>query len=227
VRTVVYIDGFNLYYRRLKPSPQFKWLNLKALCDAILRPPMAVQRVNYYTAHVSGKLSPGGPARQKAYLDALATVPEISVHFGTFLFSTKWAALTRPPQAKPNGFVWPAVLPALVLVDKAEEKGSDVNLASHLVRDALTNVFDVAVVLTNDTDLIEPIRIVREEAGKIVGLLSPMSGGKKRKGKWTGAHSSLTSAVDWTLYIHNAALAAAQFPDPIPGTMLHRPADWA
>jgi len=45
VRTVVYIDGFNLYYRRLKPSPQFKWLNLKALCDSILAPPMVVQRV--------------------------------------------------------------------------------------------------------------------------------------------------------------------------------------
>jgi hypothetical protein len=45
VRTVVYIDGFNLYYRRLKPSPQFTWLNLKALCDSILAPPMVVQRV--------------------------------------------------------------------------------------------------------------------------------------------------------------------------------------
>jgi len=45
VRTVVYIDGFNLYYRHLKPSLQFKWLNLKALCDSILAPPMVVQRV--------------------------------------------------------------------------------------------------------------------------------------------------------------------------------------
>jgi hypothetical protein len=156
----------------------------------------------------------------------LATVPEISIHFGTFLFSTKWATLTMPPKAKPDNFVWPAVLPALVLVDKAGEKGSDVNLASHLVRDALTDVFDVAVVLTNDTDLIEPIRIVRQ-AGKVVGLLSPMSHVKKRRGKWTGAHSSLTSAVDWTLYIHNAALAAAQFPSPLPGTTIRRPADWA
>jgi hypothetical protein len=62
-----------------------------------------------------------------------------------------------------------------------------VNLASHLVRDALTNVFDVAVVLTNDTDLIEPIRIVREEAGKIVGLLSS---GEKGSGDraWPAGH---------------------------------------
>ena len=148
---------------------------------------MVVERVNFYTARVSGKLSPGGPARQQAYLDALATVPEISVHYGNFLFSRKWAALVTPPQAKPLGYAWPAVLPALVRVEKAGEKGSDVNLACHLVRDALTNAFDVAVVLTNDTDLIEPIRIVRAEAGKIVGLLTPI-GSRKQRGRWVGAH---------------------------------------
>jgi uncharacterized LabA/DUF88 family protein len=174
---------------------------------------------------VSGKLSPGGPARQQAYLDALATVPEISVHYGNFLFSQKWAALVTPPQAKPVGYAWPAVLPQLVLVEKAEEKGSDVNLACHLVRDALTNAFDVAVVLTNDTDLIEPIRIVRAEASKIVGLLTPI-GPRRQQGRWIGAHTSLTSAVDWTLHIHDAALRAAQFPSPIPGTSIHRPASW-
>jgi len=52
VRTIVYIDGFNLYNRRLKPNPQFKWLNIKALCDLILSAPMKVTKVNYYTARV-------------------------------------------------------------------------------------------------------------------------------------------------------------------------------
>jgi hypothetical protein len=228
VRTVVYIDGFNLYYRRPKPSPQFKWLNLKALCDSILAAPMVVERVNYYTTRVSGKLTPGGPARQKAYLDALATIPEISIHYGNFLFSQKWTALVEPPQAKPTSYAWPAALPDPVLIEKAEEKGSDVNLACHLVRDALTNAFDVAVVLTNDTDLIEPIRIVRAEAAtKVVGLLTPKGPpAKRQRGKWMGAHSKLTSAVDWTLHIHDAALRAAQFPSPIPGTSIHRPASW-
>jgi len=227
VRTVVYIDGLNLYYRRLKSSPKFRWLNPKALCDSILAAPMVVERVNYYTARVSSKLTPGGPAKQKAYLDALATIPEISIHYGNFLFSQKWAALVRPPQAKPASFAWPPALPELVLIEKAEEKGSDVNLACHLVRDALTNAFDVAVVVTNDTDLIEPIRIVRTEAGKVVGLLTPNGRPvKKQRGKWTGAHSRLTRAVDWTLHIHDAALLASQFPSPIPGTSIHRPASW-
>jgi transcriptional regulator with XRE-family HTH domain len=44
--------------------------------------------------------------------------------------------------------------------------------------------------------------------------------------RWIGAHTSLTSAVNWTLHIHDAALRAAQFPSPIPGTTIHRPVTW-
>jgi uncharacterized LabA/DUF88 family protein len=226
LRTNVYVDGFNLYYRRLKYRPQLKWLNLKVLADEILRPPMAVSKVNYYTARVSGKIDPHAPVRQAAYLNALSTVAEIETHFGNFMYSSRWAALVRPPEAKPPGYVWPKLLPELVLVQKAEEKGSDVNLASHLVRDACCNNFDVAVVITNDTDLVEPIRIAREVSGKKVGLLSPIIQ-CKRNGKWQAASPTLVSAASWTLYIHDAHLRAAQFPDSIPGTGILRPESWA
>ena len=33
--------------------------------------------------------------------------------------------------------------------------------------------FDVAVIVSNDSDLLEPIKIVREELGKKVGILNP------------------------------------------------------
>ena len=55
--------------------------------------------------------------------------------------------------------------PVVAKVWKTEEKGSDVNLASHLVYDACQGSFDVAAVLSNDTDLVEPIRIVTQELG--------------------------------------------------------------
>jgi uncharacterized LabA/DUF88 family protein len=58
-------------------------------------------------------------------------------------------------------------------VIKTEEKGSDVNLATHLLHDAHRGPFDVAVVISNDSDLLEPIRIVRRELGKRVGILNP------------------------------------------------------
>jgi hypothetical protein len=56
---------------------------------------------------------------------------------------------------------------------KTEEKGSDVNLGAHLVRDAFRGRFDLAAVLTNDTDLVEPIRIVTQELHLPVTLLTP------------------------------------------------------
>jgi uncharacterized LabA/DUF88 family protein len=60
-----------------------------------------------------------------------------------------------------------------VWVDKTEEKGSDVNLAAHLVRDAFRAAFQVAVLITNDSDLAEPVRIVRQELNLPVGILNP------------------------------------------------------
>jgi len=63
--------------------------------------------------------------------------------------------------------------PKRVWVEKTEEKGSDVNLASHLVRDAFQKQFEVAALVTNDSDLAEPVRIVAEELKVPVGILNP------------------------------------------------------
>ena len=104
-------------------------------------------------------------------------------------------------------------------------EGSDVNLGSHLVRDALTDAFDRAIIVTNDTDLIEPIRIAREEANKSVGLLSTVVGEIQSNGRWRGASEKLVAAADFTLYIHNKHLAQSQFPQVIGQAI--RPATWA
>ena len=60
-----------------------------------------------------------------------------------------------------------------VWVDKTEEKGSDVNLASHLLRDAFLKQFEVAVLISNDSDLAEPVRIVAQELKFAVGIINP------------------------------------------------------
>ena len=67
----------------------------------------------------------------------------------------------------------PAAAPEVAYVWKTEEKGSDVNLGVHLVRDAFKGHFDLAAVLTNDTDLVEPVRIVTQELNLPVTLLTP------------------------------------------------------
>jgi len=218
MRTIVYIDGFNLYYRLLRDNPKFKWLDLKALSVALLQAQNQIRWVRYYAARTSGRIDPSAPARQQIYLDALATVPEITVHLGNFLITKPWMGLVHPPQMRggvnPN-FTLP--FPTVVKVWKTEEKGSDVNLGCHLVRDASLNNFDVAAVLSNDTDLVEPIRIVSQELGLPVGLLCPVA-------KPAGGLQKVASFVR---HIRIQHLQASQFPDSIPGTSISRPATWA
>jgi uncharacterized LabA/DUF88 family protein len=97
----------------------------------------------------------------------------VSRHFGTFLANPKWAGLIQPPEFRPVLALPPGAAPQVALVWKTEEKGSDVNLGVHLVRDAFLRKFDEAAVLTNDSDLVEPIRIVTQEIHLPVTLLTP------------------------------------------------------
>lgn len=215
MRTIIYIDGFNLYFRMLKDEPALKWLNLKALCASVLSARNQIVCVKYYTARVSGRLDPDAPRRQKQYLDALATVPEIQLHFGNFLITDKWAGVIHPPRTQPP-MVFTPPYPQVIKVWKTEEKGSDVNLGCHLVRDAFTNAFDVAAVLSNDTDLVEPIRIVEQECNKRIGLITPVA----------KPASSLKNVVSFVRHVRHPDLQNSQFPDAIPGTTIQKPATW-
>ena len=102
MRTTVYVDGFNLYFRLLAQRSSLKWLNVKALAEKLLNPANTIVGVRYYTARVSGRIDRHAPARQQIYLDALRTVPEISIHMGTFLLSEKFAGLVKPPEFRPR-----------------------------------------------------------------------------------------------------------------------------
>ena len=87
-------------------------------------------------------------------------------------------------------------------VIKTEEKGSDVNLATHLLHDAHMGRFDVAVIVSNDSDLLEPIKIVREELGKVVGILNPHPHPSR----------ALLRHIDFIKQIRAGVLRTAQFP---------------
>ena len=216
-RAIVYIDGFNLYYRALRGTSH-KWLNLSAMSASVLPDGFDILRVNYYTARVSGRTDPTAPARQQAYLRALGTLPNVHVTFGNFLTTKKWAGLVQPPDFRPVCEVPPQPAPQVACVWKTEEKGSDVNLGVHLVRDAFTHAFDHAAVLTNDTDLVEPIRIVTQEIGVPVTLLTP-----------TGKPSSSLKAVASHVRHIDGYLGPCQFPDEIilpNGNIVKKPADW-
>lgn len=219
MRTIIYVDGFNLYYRLLDKRSALKWLNLKALAEQLLQPANVVVGVRYYTTHISGRVDPTAPARQQLYLDALRTIPEMSIHFGTFLTSKKFAGLVHPPNFRPQAAMSPP-WPDVVQVIKVEEKGSDVNLACHLLLDAFQGNYDVAAVISNDSDLVEPIRITTQILGKPVGLLTPVS----------NPNPQLKQAASFVRHVSVSDLAAAQFSDPIvrpDGTTISKPASWS
>jgi uncharacterized LabA/DUF88 family protein len=162
-RTNIYVDGFNLYYGSLKGSP-YKWLNLLEFCQRLL-PKNNIHKIKFFSALVSARPhDPDQPVRQQAYWRALKTISNLSIIGGSFLshpvqmpaIPSKWNRGGKP--------VW---------VMKTEEKGSDVNLATHLIHDAHNKDFDIAFMITNDSDLLEPMRIVREELGLPVGIINP------------------------------------------------------
>ena len=160
--TNVYVDAFNLYYGSLKGTPH-RWLDLGALCARLL-PKDRINRIRYFTATVSARPeNPGAPQRQQIYLRALETTPGLSIHYGHYL-----SHVTRMPLANPRrGGA------RTVEVVKTEEKGSDVNLATYLLLDAFQRDCDVAVVISNDSDLKLPIEIAQSELGIRVGVVNP------------------------------------------------------
>lgn len=213
LRTYVYVDGFNLYYRALKGT-RYKWLDLRKLTEGVLDPANQVEKIRYYTARVSstrvGSVADGdAPKRQNAYLSAIKTIHGVSIHYGRFLPKV----VTRPVVGSlPNH-------PTFVRVHDTEEKGSDVNLASHLLRDGFMDQYDVAIVLSKDTDLLEPIRIVRQDLRKPVGLICP-------DGQVPG---SFKNVVSFVRHITLRRLAAAQMSNPVTdkkGQQIFRPPGW-
>ena len=216
-RTIVYIDGFNLYHRALKGTPH-KWLDIEAMSRAALPHSCTIERVNYYTAHISGRVDAGAPRRQHAYLRAIATLPRVAIHYGSFLVTQKWAGLVQPPDFRPSTTLPPGATPQVAYVWKTEEKGSDVNLGVHLVRDAFKGAFELAAVLTNDTDLVEPIRIVTGELGLPVTLLTPIA----------RPAASLTKVASTVRHIQ-PYIGPCQLPDQIPllgKKPISKPVEW-
>jgi len=216
-RTIVYIDGFNLYYRALKGTPH-KWLDIGAMSRAALPAHCVIERINYYTAHISGRVDPGAPRRQHAYLRALATLPKVAIHYGNFLVTQKWAGLVQPPEFRPTTVLPAGATPQVAYVWKTEEKGSDVNLGVHLVRDAFRGAFELAAVLTNDTDLVEPIRIVTQDLGLPVTLLSP-----------SPKPATSLAAVATSVRHIQPYIGPCQLPDPVPvpgKKPIGKPAEW-
>lgn len=206
MKTNIYVDGFNLYYGAVKDTP-YKWLDLHKLCT-LLFPKNEIHRIRYFTALVhSNPSDPQKTQRQETFIRALETLPNLTVHYGSFLSSTVRMPLAKPRPGRRNA-----------LVVKMEEKGSDVNLASMLLMDGFRGDYEAAVVLSNDSDLLLPIKIVTQELKLPVGLLNP----HKR------FSMELTKVATFRKQIRQGVLSVSQLPETLTdanGTIT-KPPDW-
>ncbi len=220
----VYVDGFNLYKGRLQGTP-YKWLDLLKFSQVLL-PNDQIDRVKYFSAKVDARAGdPGQPLRQIAYWQALRTVPQIEIIEGHFLSKTTLmpdaASVQKLKEDAEKGISVVGQKPTMVEVFKSEEKGTDVNLATHLVNDAHLKHFEAALIVSNDSGLHEALRIVKTEIGLTVGVFSPHP---------NRPSAQLKSTASFFREIKSAHLKTSQFPTILTDVSGHilatKPATW-
>jgi hypothetical protein len=235
--TFFYIDALNFYYGAVKGTPN-KWVDFEALAVA-LAPRDHIGRIKYFTANVK-PLSPGDRTheRQNAFLRAVDANPLIEIVRGHFRSDVRLRALAERKHPPEDLFVPPleptADLSAMLVDAQArrtkpatmarvvipEEKGSDVNLASHLLYDALKGVCDKAIVITNDSDLCEPVRLTVSE-GIPVGIVNPH--------RHAPTNSKLIAVASFEIPLRPKTVALCQLPNQVitrGGKQIHKPREW-
>jgi uncharacterized LabA/DUF88 family protein len=202
VNVICYIDGFNLYHGlRSKRWRKYYWLDLWALAERFLKRGQTLVEVVYCTTLI--KDDPPGQQRQLTFIDALkAHRPGIKVVYGHYL--------AKEMRCFNCGNTY----------TRHEEKMTDVNIACHMLTDAMDCRFDVALVLSGDSDLVPPVKTVRDRwpRKRVIVLFPP--------DRESGA---LRRAANGQKWIAEADLRQSQLPGVVQladGKSAARPAEW-
>lgn len=235
-QTIVYVDALNFYYGALKGTRD-RWLDLEAFALRLV-PKDDVIRIKYFTAKVIDRF-PGDRTgeRPQAYLRAVRTNLLVDIHLGHFRSDIKWRTLADSrfdvselfsPPFRPTWLIrrmWrdqvkrrtEPVTSARVVIH--EEKGSDVNLGVNLVFDAAAGTCQKALVISNDADLEEAVRLARR-AGIEVGIVNPQRSATNKR---------LKKVADFEIPLRHEILAKCQLPNLVVdrnGRQIHRPKQW-
>lgn len=213
-RVICYIDGFNLYFGLRQANwRRFFWLDVCKLAASLVGNNQVLVATKYFTARINGAHPTDSPQagadreakrlRQALYLDAIGTLPGIDIFEGHYLVKER-----KCKHCKTLGYV-------------PEEKMTDVQIATELLADAFLDRFDVAFIVSADSDLVPPIRTIKNHFGAtktIVAAFPP-----KR------FSSHLKQACDGYIVLGRGKFGGSLLPEDVPkqdGTTLKRPAHW-
>lgn len=228
MRTIVYVDGYNLYYGRITGTP-YKWLDIPVLFQDILKvqdPSTVLEHVKYFSAPALANFSRRGADSANAQTDyhrALETKhpSTFSKILGKHSFTHDYAPLVVEGQ-KPDK-------DNRVLVWKVVEKKTDVNLAMAMYRDAAKGALDQLVLCSNDSDAEPALEAIRNDFPNLrIGIVTP-----RRPPSSDGERvisTSLSSWADWTRsHITDEELEKAQLPTNVrstTGKIFKKPMHW-
>ncbi|MBN2050617.1 MAG: NYN domain-containing protein [Spirochaetales bacterium] len=205
-RSIIYIDGFNLYYGALK-NTSYKWLNVEKLFS-LLRQDDDIQKIKYFTALITGNHQD----RQITYLQALKTCKKVEPIYGLFKLKSIVCQVRNCRYHGNKIFQVP------------EEKKTDVNIAVHIIDDAYNNLMDRIILVSGDSDLVPALRLVRKlfphiKISVYIPANVPIRGAARQLRDLSHKHSILP----------NNLLRLSQFPEELTlsdGSVIHKPIDW-
>jgi uncharacterized LabA/DUF88 family protein len=154
-KTIVYIDGFNLYFALKEKNWQsLMWLDLVKLGKGLLRPDQELVRVKYFTARITNDVQK--QRRQTAFLDALATLDGLEIYEGAYQHNRV--------MCYDCGREWP----------DSKEKQTDVSIATQMLVDShVPNRMDDIILVTADSDQVPAMKAVRGLGKHVLIVLPP------------------------------------------------------
>jgi len=199
-RVIAYIDGFNLYFGIKEARfSNCKWLDLKKLVTSLIKPDQELVEVKYFTSRVSN--DPDKQKRQATYIEAV-DASGVNIFYGHYQ--------SNLVTCKRCGAVWSSY----------NEKMTDVNIATQIIMDAYIDKYDMAMLISGDSDLVPPIKAVHENfKRKRVFVAFP----PKRHNK------SVSIMAKGSIVLGRKKLVDCQFADKVTkkdGFVLSKPKEW-
>jgi len=196
----VYVDGFNLYFGMKEAGyDNCKWLDIEKLILDLLKPSQKLKQIKYFTSRVGN--NPEKQKRQTTYIEALET-KGVKVYYGHYQ--------SDKIECRRCGNIWPSY----------NEKMTDVNIATQMIIDAFNDSYDMAMLISGDSDLVPPIKAIHENfKHKRVFVAFP----PKRH------NSSVSLVAKGSLTIGRKKLTDSQFSIEVKkkdGYILKRPQGW-